>query len=66
MWRQPLPQRGHRDNVCDRIQRADLVEVDLLHRTPVDGRLRLGQRFEDGIGRGVSEQGPADVPPGPR
>ena len=38
---------GRADDVGDAVERPDLVEVDLLDRHPVGGRLGLGQLAED-------------------
>src|SRR5262249_29555043 len=43
-------QAEHRaDDVDDRIERADLVEMDLLHGRVVDRRLGLRQPLEEGL-----------------
>ena len=40
---EPLEAEHRADDVDDRVERADLVEVHLLDRHLVDGRLGLGQ-----------------------
>ena len=46
-------ERGARaDDVDDGVDAADLVEVDLVGRAPVEAALDLGQRGEGGLRRG--------------
>ena len=45
--RQPIHQQAHRRHVGDGVHRADLVEVDLLHRHAVRAALRLGNQAVD-------------------
>lgn len=45
--RQPIHQQAHRRHVGDGVHRADLVEVDLLHRHAVCAALRLGNQAVD-------------------
>ncbi len=47
---QRLQRRGRADHVDDRVEAADLVEVDLFRRPPVEPALGLGQRPEGGEG----------------
>src|SRR5262249_9983743 len=59
------------DDVDDRVERSDLVELDPLRGDTVHAPLRLGEPGEDGerirtdgFGKGASLQQPADVRPG--
>ena len=60
---EPLEGEHGADDVDDRVERADLVEVHLIHRHLVDARLGLGQAPKQGDGaipRGWRERGLRD------
>jgi hypothetical protein len=68
-----LEQETAGDDVDDRVDRADLVEVDLVDRGPVDLRLRFSQPLEAGdrpgadfAGQGGGSQEADDVGKFPR
>ncbi len=45
----PLEREHDADDVDDRVERADLVKVNLLHRHLVDGGLGLGQPLKHAL-----------------
>ena len=46
----PLHREHGTDDVDDRVERADLVQVDLLHRHLMDRRFRFAEPLEHGLG----------------
>ena len=62
---QPLHSVDGADDVDDRVERADLVQVHLVERRMVDRRLRFAQTFEE-LNRAVfsfaRQRGPLDTP----
>ena len=44
---EPVEREDSPDDVDDRVERADFVQVDLLHRHVVDGGFRFGEPIEE-------------------